>query len=238
MEEKEQTSVKEPEVVTKTEPQEKEKKSGGCMKGCLIVLGIFLLLFILLILGGYLGYRRVVKGMKQQDFGITYSEQDYLDLMDTLEIEAEPSKLCIDCPTPSFSEPKEISVTVNNKQASAAFEYINQYLSYASVSNSQIRINNGNAELTTNLTFQGKTFPIYMKGSISKATENSLSGDITELKAGSLPIPNSIKTLVKDTLLEIANDKISSAGDTVRIDSVELKEGGVDFKGLVPSKIY
>ena len=238
MEEKEKTSVQEPEVVTKTEPQKKTKKSGGCIKGCLIVLAIFVVIFILLIIGGYIGYRRIVKGMEQVDFGITYTEQDYTDLMDTLGVESEPSKLCIDCPTPTFSEPKEVSITVNNKQASAAFEYINQYLSYASISNSQIRINDGNAELTTNLKFQGKTFPIYMKGSISKASENSLGGNISELKAGSISIPKSIRIVVEDNLLQVANDKISSAGDTVRIDSIELKEGAIEFDGLIPSKVY
>ena len=238
MEETEKTLVKEPEIVSEKEVQETPKKSGGCLKGFLIVLGILFLLFVLLVVADYLGYRGITNRTKQQDFGITYDEQDYLDLMDTLGIQSEPSKLCIDCPTPSFSEPKEISVTVDNKQASAAFEYINRYLSYASVSNSQIRINDGNAELITSLTFQGKTFPIYIKGSISKASENSLSGNINDLKVGSIPVPNAIKTLVKDTLLEIANDKISSAGDTVRIDSIELKEDGVDFKGLIPTNIY
>lgn len=220
------------------EEKEKSKKSEGCLKGCLIVLGIFAVLFILLIVGGYIGYRRIVNGMEQVDFGITYSEQDYFDLMNTLGIEAEPSKLCIDCPIPTFSEPKEVTVTVSNKQASAAFEYINQYISFASISGTQIKINDGNAELSTNFTFQGKTFPIYMKGTISKDSETSLAGDVSELKAGSVPVPEYIRDIVKENLLQIANEKISSAGDTMRIDNIELNSGGVDFSGIVPGKVY
>ncbi len=241
MKEKDKTSVQESEVVKKVETPETPsttKKSGGCMKGCIIVLGIFAILFILLIVGGYIGYRKIVKGMDQVDFGITYSEQDYFDLMNTLGIESEPSKLCIDCPTPTFSEPKEVSITVSNKQASAAFEYINQYISFGAISGTQIKINDGNAELSTNFTFQGKTFPIYMKGTISKQSENSIGGDISELKAGSIPVPESIRSIVQENLLQVANEKISSAGDTVRIDSIELKDGDLDFNGVVPSKVY
>ena len=226
-------------VDSKTEAVETRdsKKSGGCLKGCLVIISIFLALLILLAVGGYIGYRRIVRGMKQQDFGITYSEQDYLDLMEEIGINADPALLCIDCPTPTFSDPQEVNISVSNKQASAAFEYINQYLTYGSVSNTQIRINVDNAELSTTFTFQGRDFPVYMKGDISKATENSINGDISELKVGSLKLPSGLATFVEDTLLGIANEKIAAAGDSISIDTLELEEGQVKFDGIVPSKI-
>jgi hypothetical protein len=225
------------ETTTVVDEKKPTKKSGGCLKGCLIVLAVFFLILVLIGVGGYLGYRKIVKGMEQQDFGIAYSEQDYLDLMEEIGIEADPALLCIDCPTPTFAEPKETNVTVSNKEASAAFEYINQYLTYGSVSGTQIRINNGDAELSTTFTFQGKDYPVYMRGDLSKATEKSINGNISELKVGSLKLPSGLSTFVENTLLGIANDKIAAAGDTIRIDNLELEEGGVNFKGLVPTNI-
>jgi hypothetical protein len=206
------------------------------MKGCLIV-GL-VLLFILLLLGGagYLGYRRVLKAMEPVDLEVEYTEQDYTSLMEEIGLDADPSSLCIDCPTPTFSNPHEIETSVSNAQASAAFEYINQHLSNATVSGTQIKMGDGVAELSTTLTFQGRTFPIYMKGSISKATENSIGGEITTLKAGALKVPDVIVQQVSNFLLQTANDKLASAGDTVRIDSVEIKPKGLNFKGLVPTK--
>ena len=232
--EKSTPTVEKKEVIVETKPA---KKSGGCLKGCLIVFAILLFILILIGVGGYLGYKKIAKGMEQQDFGITYSEQNYFDLMDEIGIEADPALLCIDCPTPSFSGPKEVDITISNKEASAAFEYINQYLTYGSVSNTQIRVNDEDAELSTTFTYQGKDFPVYMRGDISKATESSINGNISELKVGSLKVPAGLSTLVEDTLLGIANDKITAAGDTIRIDTLELEDGGVNFMGIVPSKI-
>jgi hypothetical protein len=237
MEEKSQNSIpttEKNEVVVETKPA---KKSGGCLKGCLIVSVILLFVLVLIAIGGYLGYRKIVKGMEQKDFGITYTEQDYLDLMNDIGIEADPALLCIDCPTPNFSDPKEVSIAVSNERASAAFEYINQHLTVGSVSNTQIRINDGNAELSTTFTYQGKSFPIYMRGDVSKLTESSISGDISELKVGALPVPNSLLTMVEDSLLSIANEKIAAAGDTIRIDTLNLEEGSVIFDGIAPSKV-
>lgn len=213
-----------------------EKKSGGCLKGCLIGLGVLLILFLLLVVAGYYGYKRVVKSMEPKDLGVTYTQQDYLDLMEDVGLDADPSQLCIDCPMPNFSDAHEVSLTVTDSQASAAFEYINQHLSYASISGTQIDISDGQAELSTNLTFQGRNFPIYMVGSISKSSDRSISGNITELKAGALTVPSSVINYVESGLLNIANEKISSAGDTVRIDNLQLTDSGVLFDGLVPTK--
>lgn len=228
--------IEKQEPVKEETPIVEKKKSGGCLKGCLIGLGVLFLLFLIIAIAGYFGYKRVMKSMEQKDLGITYSQQDYDQLMQEIGLEADPSQLCIDCPTPIFSDPHEVSLTVTDSQASAAFEYINQHLSYASISGTQIDIGNGEAQLSTNLVFQGKEFPIYMTGNISKASETSLGGDITSLNAGALSVPASIISLVEDTLLDIANEKISSAGDSIRIDSLELTDSGVVFDGVVPSK--
>lgn len=212
--------------------EDNKKKANGCLIALIVVL-----LFIGLLVGGaYWGYKRVMKAFEPKELGITYSEQDYDSFMENIGLEADPSVLCIDCPTPSFSEPHEVSTTVTNEQASAAFEYVNQHLSNASISDTQIKMNDGTAEMTTTLEFQGKTFPIYMTGTIEKASEHSISADIYDLKAGGISVPENIKTMVKEGLVNIANEKIASAGDNIRIDSIEITESGLNFDGLIPGR--
>lgn len=212
--------------------EQPKKKNNGCLIAFLIIFAIL----ILLIGGVYLGYKQIVKALEPKDLGITYTTKDYEDLMNNLGLEAEASVLCIDCPTPTFSDPHEVNVTVTNEQASAAFEYINQYMSFAQISGTQIKMSDGQAELTTQLTFQGQTFPIYMTGTISKASENSITGEIYDFSAGALKVPSNIKELVTDGLLNIANEKIASAGENIRIDEIDITEKGVTFDGLIPSK--
>lgn len=222
-------------VVTQKETVvvEKPKKK---VNGCLIAFLIFLF-FTGLIAGGlYWGYKKVIKAMEPKDLNVTYSVQDYEDLMDNIGLEADPSSLCIDCPTPVFSDPHEVSLTVSSAQASAAFEYVNQYLTFAQISGTQIKMNDGNAELTTTLTFQGRTFPVYLSGAISKGTGNTILGEVYDVKAGNLSLPSNITTLVQNGLLGIANEKIASAGDTIRIDVLEITKEGLNFEGLVPTK--
>lgn len=213
-----------------------KKSSSGCMKGLGIFVLVLVFLFLLLAGGAYWGYTKVLKANEPVDLGVDYTEQDYTNFMDEIGLDADGSVLCIDCPTPVFSNPQVREVTVSNAEASAVFEYVNQHLSNASISGTQIKMGDGEAELSTLFTFQGKTFPIYMVGSISKVSENSIDGQISTLKAGALSVPESITTYVTDFLVGTANEKLSSAGESVRIDSVDIKPEGLNFKGLVPTK--
>lgn len=230
--EKESASEKDT-VVVKEEIREKKSGSG---KGCLIVFLVLLFILALVVGGVYFGYRKVLKAMEPVDLEVEYTEQDYTGFMNEIGLDADGSVLCIDCPTPVFSDPHDVDVQVSNAQASAAFEYINEHLSNASISGTQIKMGDGQAELSTTLSFQGRTFPIYMVGSVSKATNNSIDGEISTIKAGALTVPDTVTSYVKDFLLNTANDKLEAAGDTVRIDDISIKPEGLNFKGLVPTK--
>ena len=214
----------------------KKEKKNGCAKGCLIAFLVVLFIFALIGGGVYLGYRRVLKAMEPVDLGVEYSQEDYDSFMNELGLEADPSVLCIDCPTPTYSDPVEVSVTVSNSQASAAFEYINQYMSNASISGTQIKIGDGIAEISTTLTFEGREFPVYVSGTIFKSSERTIGGEIYEIKAGALTVPTALQSFVESSLIDLANSRLSDAGDTVRIDSIELTESGLNFVGLIPSR--
>ena len=222
------------EITKETVVVEKPKKKGN---GCLIAILIILLILVGIVVAGYLGYKKVIKMVEGKSLGVTYTQQDYDDLMNNIGLEASPEVLCLDCTATEYSEPKEIEITVSNAQASAAFEYVNEHMSFAKISGTQIKMSDGKAELVTSLTFQGKTFPIYMSGTVSKDSNNSITGQVYDLKAGGLNLPSNINTLVQEGLLSVANQKLSSAGDTVRIDTLELTKDGLKFDGLVPSVI-
>ncbi|MHC1716792.1 MAG: hypothetical protein AB9915_02845 [Candidatus Dojkabacteria bacterium] len=232
MEENTSNSMEESEVEQSPVSETPKKKTNGCLIAAIIAL-VLLLLFVG---AGYWGYKKIMKLAEGTDFGVKYSQQDYDELMSEIGVEASPEVLCLDCPTPTFSDPEEVSVTVTNEQASAAFEYVNKYMSFAKISGTQIKMSDGKAELMTTLTFQGKTFPLYMSGTVSKSSDSSITGEVFDLKAGGLTLPSNINSLVETGLLNIVNDKLDSAGDNVRIDTLELTESGLDFEGLIPTK--
>ena len=223
---------------TKQEKKEKRKKKrkGGCLRGCLIVVIIILFLLVLITGGLYFGYRKVIASMQPVDLEIEYTREDYTGLMDKIGLDAPPATLCIDCPNPTFSDPHEVEVTVSNAEASATFEYVNQYLENASLFGTQIKMDNGSAELSTTLDYQGISFPIYMTGSISKVNEKTLGGNIYSIKIGQIMVPDTVIATVEEFLLNTANSKLMSAGDNVRIDMLDVTSDGLKFSGLVPTK--
>ncbi|MFA7628549.1 MAG: hypothetical protein WCY37_04065 [Candidatus Dojkabacteria bacterium] len=214
----------------------KKERKGGCLRGCLIVVIILLFLLALLTGAAYYGYKKVIGSMQPVDLGIEYTREDYTGLMDKIGLDAPPSALCIDCPTPTFSDPHEVEVTVSNEEASATFEYVNQYLENASISGTQIKMNDGSAELTTNLDYEGLSFPVYMTGSVSKVNERTLGGNIYSIKVGQVAVPDYVVATVEEFLLNTANSKLMSAGDSVRIDMLDITSDGLKFSGLLPGR--
>ncbi len=214
----------------------KKERKGKRSRGCLIT--IIVLLFILALLTGaaYYGYDKIIGSAQPVDLGIEYTREDYTGLMDKIGLDAPPSTLCLDCPMPTFSDPHEVEVTVSNEEASATFEYVNQYLENASISGTQIKMNDGSAELSTTLDYQGVSFPVYMTGSVSKVNERSLGGNVYSIKVGELAMPDYVVATVEEYLLNTVNSKLMLAGDNVRIDMLDITSDGLKFSGLVPGK--
>lgn len=227
----------------KVEPTREEKRAskkkerkGGCFRGFLIFLIVLLCLLALLTVGLYFGYKKVIGSIQPVDLGIEYTKEDYTGLMDKIGLDAPPSSLCIDCPNPTFSDPHEVEVTVTNEEASATFEYVNEYLEGARIFGTQIKMNDGSAELSTTLDYEGVSFPVYMTGSISKVNERTLGGNIYSIKVGQLVVPDAVMVIVEEFLLNTANKKLMLAGDTVRIDMLDITTDGLKFSGLLPTK--
>ncbi len=211
--------------------REPKKKNTG--KKILVVLLIFILILVGL---GYWAYRQVTGIVKSDDLGVTYTTADYEELVENLGIEVDPEKLCLDCEPLSFSNPHEVDLRITDAQASAAFDIANKGLTFASINNSQIKFSEDKGELTTTVTYQGRDYSVYVSGNIEKDTETTISGEIFDLKIGGFNIPNSIKNMAQEALVDLGNDRLETMEDTFRIDDVKLTNEGLDFEGMVPQK--
>lgn len=216
-------------------PQEQPKKKGN---GCLIAFLIFLFLILGLLGAAYWGYKTITNGLvKQIDLKVAYTHEDFVDGMKQSGLTVEdPLQLCLDCMYPTFSEPQEIDIKVTNAQASAWVDFVNQNLSYGKLENTQIKFTDRKAEISTLFTYGGKTFPVYAFGNVAKATTNTISADIEDVKVGGLSLPDAVKNVVQDALVGIVNDKLGALGDTLRIDDIGFTSSGLHFKGLFPTK--
>lgn len=219
--------------IKEEEINEKKPKKSKLGKIVLIVLLIFLLL-----IGGlvFWGYRKITAMGKPVDLGVEYTMQDYNDLVENIGIDVEAEKLCFDCPALDFSEPHEIDVVVSNSQAAAAFDIINEKLAFGRVSNTQIRFGEDIAEASTVFTYNGRDYPVYLSGNFEKASENTVSIDLFDLKVGGFNLPSGAQGMVEDAFVNLANERLSFMGDTFRIDEAGLTSEGLNFKGLVPTK--
>lgn len=214
-------------------PQEQPKKGHGC----LIAFLIFLFLILATIAGGYWLYKRITSGLtKQVDLNITYSQSDLDSLMNSVGLEIDPSQLCIDCELPSFTDPHAVDLTVTSQQATAFVNITNENMQVAKLGDTDIKFSEDKAEISTVLTYQGNTFPVYASGNISKATDTTISANLYDVKVGNISIPKSIQDYVETVLESMTNAKLSELGDTLRIDSVEFTSSGLHVVGLIPSK--
>lgn len=216
-----------------TQPTPVKKKGGKCG---LIILIMVIALPLVLCGGSYIAYKKVTAALAPQDFGIKYTEADYKESFEAIGFQSEPTLLCIDCPDPVYSEPNEVSVLVPNEQTSAVFEYVNQLTSTVQFSGTQIKVTENRADMVTNVSYDGKSYPITVSGNVEKLTDNSISVQVFDLKIGALKLPENINAYAQEALQELANSKLASAGDNVRIDKLDLTENGVLFEGLVPTK--
>ncbi len=219
------------EDVQKEIVQQPKKKANGC----LIALLIFFLMIILLAVGGYLGYKKIVNGFSaQDDLGVTYSMQDLQESFDEAGFTGD---MCLECENPTYSNPHEIDVTFSNSQASAWLNYTNHDFGYGKLDNIHVRFTNGEAELSGMFTYQGKTYPVYLAGTVEKATDKSVQGQLETLKVSGVSLPSYVAPIVEKVLLGFTNDKLADMGDNLRIDTLEISNGELHFAGLAPSKI-
>lgn len=209
---------------------EKPKKKTS---GCLIVLIVLFVLFVLIAVAGYVGYKKIVQSTSNpMDVEIPYS---MTDLEESFANTGSTGGMCLDCTDIVYGNPHEIETTFTNSQATAWLNFANHDFEYGELKNFQVRFTENKAELSAQFTYDGTTYPVYISGTGAKASTNSISGKLETLKVGGISLPNSVKPMVEKFLVELANGRLAELGDTLRIDVLEIKEGGLHFEGLAPS---
>ena len=210
-----------------------EKKKSNIGK---IILGVLVFLLIIILGSGFWAYSKITSAIGGEDLGVAYSYEDYEELVQNIGIDVNPERLCLDCEPLNFSNPHEVDLIITNEQASAAFDIANETLSAAGIRNSQIRFSDDKGELSTTLTYQGREYPVYISGNIQKISEQSISGEIFDLKVASFNIPSGVKNMVEEALVNLANERLDTMDDTFSIDDVRLTNEGLSFEGLVPTE--
>jgi hypothetical protein len=132
----------------------------------------------------------------------------------------------------------EGSVKVDGTIGEAALGSLREFTTANShFSQIQFRIHDGYAELAAFVNVPGYPIsgPVYGQFSIARTSPKSVSIDIKQLDYGRVGVPGNVVDQAKTALEGYLNATIVEAGIT--IDSVELREGAIYYKGTWPKTI-
>jgi len=101
----------------------------------------------------------------------------------------------------------------------------------------QFRIHSGYVEMAAFVNVPGYpiTGPVYGRFSISRTSSKSVTIDISQLDYGRVGVPGNVVDQAQTALDTYVNETVLEAGIT--IDALELREGGIYFKGTWPKTI-
>ena len=106
------------------------------------------------------------------------------------------------------------------------------------LSNVNFRIHAGGVELAAFVkSVPGYPFsgPVYGKFSLERTSSSAVAIHISQLQFGNIGVPGDYVQRAETEIGTYLNANIAEAG--IKIDALELREGGVYFKGTWPSKI-
>jgi hypothetical protein len=130
------------------------------------------------------------------------------------------------------------SVQVDDTISEAALAALPEYSAPDShLKDMQFRIHEGSIEMSAFVNVPGypASGPMYAQFSISATSSRTVAVDFSHLDFGRIGVPGNVVNTVKTTLDDYLDGKILAAG--VTIDTLELHEGGIRFKGTWPKTI-
>ncbi|MGA3056684.1 MAG: hypothetical protein ABSE70_01410 [Candidatus Limnocylindrales bacterium] len=130
------------------------------------------------------------------------------------------------------------SVKVDDTISEAALAALPEYRAPDKhVSQMQFRIHEGSVEMSAFVNVPGypASGPMYAQFSISATGSRTVAIDFSQLDFGRIGVPGNVVSTVKNTLDDYLNGKILAAG--VTIDTLQLHEGAIRFKGTWPKTI-
>ena len=130
------------------------------------------------------------------------------------------------------------SVQVDDTISEAALAALPEYSApNAHISQIQFRIHEGSVEMSAFVNVPGypASGPMYAQFSISATSSRTVAVDFSHLDFGRVGVPGNVVDTVKTAVNEYLDKKILEAG--VTIDTLQLHEGGIRFKGTWPKTI-
>ena len=130
------------------------------------------------------------------------------------------------------------SVAVDDTISEAAIASLREFnTSNARFSQIQFRVHAGYVAMSAFVNVPGYPVsgPMYGEFSIAKTSDHTVSVGISHLEFGRIGVPGNVLDTVKTALDAYLNKTMLEAGIT--IDTLQLQEGGVRFKGTRPQTI-
>jgi hypothetical protein len=130
------------------------------------------------------------------------------------------------------------SVAVDDTISEAAIASLREFnTSNAHFSQIQFRVHQGFVAMSAMVNVPGYPVsgPMYGEFSIAKTSDHTVAVDIKDLEFGRIGVPGNVLDTVKTSLDTYLNATMLEAGIT--IDTLQLQEGAVRFKGTWPKTI-
>jgi hypothetical protein len=227
---------------------------GGILRGILMLpvtlvsslLGKILvtLLSILLIVALIVSYVGVVQvPVLTSAFGMDHPRDLHM-VRDPAALDALSTKWGIDKPSPTqnytlsanhhYSGSVQIDDTISEGAIAARPEFNAPDSNFSQM---QFRIHEGSIEMSAFVNVPGYPFsgPVYGNFSIAVTSPRTVAIDFSELDFGRIGVPGNVVETVKTRLNEYVNQRLLEMG--VTIDTLELREGAIRFKGTWPKTI-
>jgi hypothetical protein len=218
----------------------------GRGRGFIKILGSLAMVLIILVVAtagvvSYLGVAQVP--ILSSAFGMDHPRDLHM-VRDSAALKTFTDKWGIELPSPTqnytlsskhhYSGSVQVDATISEAALAALPEY---NAPNAHVSQIQFRIHEGSIEMSAFVNVPGypASGPMYAQFSISATSSTTVAVDFSHLDFGRIGVPSNVVDTVKTTIDGYLNNKILETG--VTIDTLELHEGAIRFKGTWPKTI-
>lgn len=207
--------------------------------GVFLVLAVFALVVVGVVVFFLLGLdfsSMSPVGGKPVDLGVRpdFSLLEEPSAHNSVMVFGSPDGYCLDCSI-RYSDSAPMNVSLSSVELTTYVQATQQ--DSGVLRDAQILLGDGEAEVscTLDLSSYGYDFsgPVYAKGSIERASSNSISIDLSEAKSGVLPVPGEVLDEGEGELENRINTQLSRMPG-LRIDKLEIEGGVLDFEGEFP----
>ncbi len=174
---------------------------------------------------------------KQRDLGVAADPAQFKTLLDaqSVKLSGPSGKYCLDCYV-AYSDTGPMDITLSSMELSSYLQATND--PDGTLKGIQVKLGqNDEAEVSAYVSLKRYGYdvegPVYAKGSISKASDNSIALVLRDSQAGLVPVPSQISSEGQKVLEDRINTQLSRMPG-LKIDVLEIKDAGLHYTGQFP----